>query len=161
MSSPTGSSRCGATTRRWPQSRRSCAKSRRRRLPENAVLMIDDSHGVGAFGAPRARGTEEVTGGRADLVVSTLGKALGVNGGYVVGPSSVIAYLREGSSLPSTRTRSPPARPAPRCAPSRSSTARRGSRAPLAPQGDDRPRRARPGVRSASRPSPAGTRWSP
>jgi glycine C-acetyltransferase len=64
------------------------------RFPENAILLVDDSHGVGAFGAT-GRGTEEHTGTRADLLVATLGKALGVNGGYVVGSRTVTAYLRE------------------------------------------------------------------
>jgi glycine C-acetyltransferase len=64
------------------------------RFPENAVLVVDDSHGVGAFGAT-GRGTEEATGGRADLLIGTLGKALGVNGGYVAGEAIAIGYLRE------------------------------------------------------------------
>ncbi len=64
--------------------------------PENAVLVVDDSHGVGAFGAT-GRGTEEVCGGRepADVLVATLGKALGVNGGYLVSSAPVIRFLRE------------------------------------------------------------------
>lgn len=67
------------------------------RFPENAVLVVDDSHGVGAFGAT-GRGTEEFTGGvRSDLLVATLGKSLGVNGGYVVGDATFIRYLREKS----------------------------------------------------------------
>ena len=64
------------------------------RFAENTVLIVDDSHGVGAFG-PRGRGTEEVTGGQADVLVATLGKALGVNGGYVVGSQTLIDHLRE------------------------------------------------------------------
>jgi glycine C-acetyltransferase len=63
---------------------------------ENVVLLVDDSHGVGAFGRT-GRGTEEVTGGRADLLVGTLGKAFGVNGGYVTGAKTVTDYLRETS----------------------------------------------------------------
>jgi glycine C-acetyltransferase len=64
---------------------------------ENVILVVDDSHGVGAFGAT-GRGTEEYTGsGPADLLVATLGKAFGVNGGYVVGDDVVIRYLRETS----------------------------------------------------------------
>jgi len=38
-----------------------------------------------------------VTGARADVLVATLGKALGVNGGYVVGPAPLVAFLRETS----------------------------------------------------------------
>ncbi|MCK5481644.1 MAG: aminotransferase class I/II-fold pyridoxal phosphate-dependent enzyme, partial [Gammaproteobacteria bacterium] len=50
----------------------------------------------GAFG-PTGRGVEEYAGARADILVATLGKALGVNGGYVVGAAPVIGYLRETS----------------------------------------------------------------
>ena len=63
-------------------------------FPENAVLVVDDSHGVGAFG-DTGRGTEEYTGAKADVLVATLGKALGVNGGYVVGSKTLTDYLRE------------------------------------------------------------------
>jgi glycine C-acetyltransferase len=64
------------------------------RFPENVVVVVDDSHGVGALGAT-GRGTEEHTGATADLLVATLGKALGVNGGYAVASQVVIDYLRE------------------------------------------------------------------
>ncbi len=62
---------------------------------EGAIVVVDDSHGVGAFG-DTGRGTEEFTGAEGvDLLVATLGKALGVNGGYVVGSRQVIEFLRE------------------------------------------------------------------
>ena len=61
---------------------------------EGIITMVDDSHGVGAFGNT-GRGTEEYTNTRADILIATLGKALGVNGGYVVSDSTVIDYLRE------------------------------------------------------------------
>jgi glycine C-acetyltransferase len=64
------------------------------RFPEGATLVVDDSHGVGALGAT-GRGTEEVSGGRADVLVATLGKALGVNGGYAVGTGGLVDLLRE------------------------------------------------------------------
>jgi glycine C-acetyltransferase len=64
-------------------------------FPENVVVIVDDSHGVGAYG-PTGRGTEEQLGsGPSDLLVGTLGKAFGVNGGYVVGPRVAIDFLRE------------------------------------------------------------------
>ena len=66
------------------------------RYPENVVVLVDDSHGVGAFGTS-GRGTEEATGARADVLVATLGKALGVNGGYVVGTEVLTRYLRQTS----------------------------------------------------------------
>lgn len=62
--------------------------------PENVVVVVDDSHGIGAFGET-GRGTEEVTGGSADVLLGTLGKALGVNGGYVTGSRTLTTYLRE------------------------------------------------------------------
>ena len=62
--------------------------------PENVVVVVDDSHGVGAYGSA-GRGTEEVTDGQADVLIGTLGKALGVNGGYVVGSQTLATYLRE------------------------------------------------------------------
>lgn len=65
---------------------------------EGVILVVDDSHGVGAFGAT-GRGTEEYARGRADLLVATLGKALGVNGGYVAAEAPVIALLRETAPL--------------------------------------------------------------
>ena len=61
---------------------------------EGIVTVVDDSHGVGAFGKT-GRGTEEQTRGRADVLIGTLGKALGVNGGYVVADEATISYLRE------------------------------------------------------------------
>jgi len=67
--------------------------------PENVVLVVDDSHGVGAFGET-GRGTEEHTrSGPVDVLVGTLGKAFGVNGGYVVGDRTLLAYLREKSMM--------------------------------------------------------------
>ena len=68
------------------------------RFAENVVVVVDDSHGVGAFGAT-GRGVEEATGGRADVLIATLGKALGVNGGYVTSSRAVVAYLRETAPL--------------------------------------------------------------
>lgn len=63
---------------------------------EGIITVADDSHGVGAFGKS-GRGTEEVSGGRVDILIATLGKAFGVNGGYVVGSRVLVDYLRETS----------------------------------------------------------------
>ena len=66
-------------------------------FPENVLVVVDDSHGVGAFG-PTGRGTEEYTASPpADVLIGTLGKALAVNGGYVVSEGPLIRYLRETS----------------------------------------------------------------
>ena len=67
-------------------------------FPENVVVVVDDSHGVGAYGET-GRGTEEVTSGRADVLIGTLGKALGVNGGYVAASETVAAFLREKGAM--------------------------------------------------------------
>jgi glycine C-acetyltransferase len=59
---------------------------------------------VGAFGAT-GRGTEEHCGLRArgpgpvDVLIGTLGKAFGVNGGYVTASHAAISFLRETSPM--------------------------------------------------------------
>jgi len=66
---------------------------------DNCVVVVDDSHGVGAFG-PSGRGTEEYCNSApVDILVGTLGKALGVNGGYVVGSDALIDFLRESAPM--------------------------------------------------------------
>ena len=66
---------------------------------ENVIVLVDDSHGVGAFGVS-GRGTEEYTSAPpCDVLVGTLGKAFGVNGGYVTSSAAVIRYLRETSPM--------------------------------------------------------------
>ena len=66
-------------------------------FPENVLVVVDDSHGVGALGAT-GHGTEEFSNSPpVDLLVATLGKAFGVNGGYVTGSGTLIEYLRETS----------------------------------------------------------------
>lgn len=62
---------------------------------EGIFTVMDDSHGVGAV-AETGRGTTELTGdNRVDILIATLGKALGVNGGYIVSDKTIIDYLRE------------------------------------------------------------------
>jgi len=69
------------------------------RFEENVVLLVDDSHGVGAFGAT-GRGVEEFVGAEGvDVLVGTLGKAFGVNGGYITSNDSLIRFLRESSPM--------------------------------------------------------------
>ena len=66
---------------------------------ENVVVVVDDSHGVGAFGLT-GRGTEEYCNAPpCDVLVGTLGKAFGVNGGYVTSSAAVIRFLRETSPM--------------------------------------------------------------
>ncbi len=61
---------------------------------EGVTLIVDDSHGVGACG-DTGRGTEELTATQVDILIGTLGKAFGVNGGYVTGSQNLITFLRE------------------------------------------------------------------
>jgi glycine C-acetyltransferase len=73
-----------------------CCKRHKQDYEQGIITIVDDSHGVGAFGQT-GRGTEEYSHGEADILIATLGKAFGVNGGYVVADSLVIDYLRETS----------------------------------------------------------------
>jgi glycine C-acetyltransferase len=75
-----------------------CCRRHEAGYEEGIITVVDDSHGVGAFGRT-GRGTEEYTGAKADILIATLGKAFGVNGGYVAASSAVVAYLRETAPL--------------------------------------------------------------
>lgn len=67
------------------------------KFEEGILTIVDDSHGVGAIGET-GRGTTEFTHeNRIDILVATMGKALGVNGGYLVSTAKVVDYLRETS----------------------------------------------------------------
>ena len=65
----------------------------------DALLMVDDSHGVGVLGA-KGRGSHEYHGllGRIDILTGTLGKALGgASGGYTAGRRELVDWLRQRS----------------------------------------------------------------
>lgn len=61
----------------------------------NAMLVVDEAHATGIFG-PTGRGLhEELTGNRAHcLVTGTLSKAIGSQGGFVVGSRAVCDWIR-------------------------------------------------------------------
>ncbi len=64
-----------------------------------ALVMVDDSHGVGVLG-DSGRGAHEHCGvmGRIDIITGTLGKALGgASGGYTSGRKDIIELLRQRS----------------------------------------------------------------
>ena len=65
---------------------------------QGIITVVDDSHGVGVFGES-GRGTEEHCGAAADILIGTLGKAFGVNGGYLAAGATLIRYLRETSPI--------------------------------------------------------------
>lgn len=65
----------------------------------DAVLILDDSHGLGVMGET-GRGTAEHFGlhGRVDIITGTLGKALGGGaGGFVAGSSELCRVLEQRS----------------------------------------------------------------
>ncbi len=64
---------------------------------DGVLLVVDDAHGIGAFG-DTGLGTEETSGAQADVLAGTLGKAFGADGGYVVADQVVIDYLRESAA---------------------------------------------------------------
>ncbi len=64
---------------------------------EGIITVVDDSHGIGACGKT-GRGTVEVCDAYdVDIITGTLGKALGVDGGFIVSDEKLIEYLRETS----------------------------------------------------------------
>lgn len=64
---------------------------------EGVLLIVDDAHGVAGSGKT-GRGTEQMMSGKADVLIGTLGKGFGADGGYVVADQEVIDYLRESAA---------------------------------------------------------------
>jgi len=64
------------------------------RFRDGVITMMDDSHGIGAYGAT-GRGTEEHCGAQVDVFVGTFGKAFGVNGGFVASSVELVEAVRQ------------------------------------------------------------------
>lgn len=64
------------------------------RFDEGVVTVMDDSHGIGAYGE-RGRGTEEHCGAAADVLIGTFGKAFGVNGGFLAASEEIVDAMRQ------------------------------------------------------------------
>ena len=63
---------------------------------DGVVTVMDDSHGIGAYGGT-GRGTEEFCRTKVDVLVGTFGKAFGVNGGFVAASRELTEALRQKS----------------------------------------------------------------
>ncbi|MBI4027523.1 MAG: aminotransferase class I/II-fold pyridoxal phosphate-dependent enzyme [Verrucomicrobia bacterium] len=60
----------------------------------DAFLMVDEAHATGVLGAHGGGGVEHFgLDGKVDVLMGTLGKALGSVGGYIAGSNDLIAYL--------------------------------------------------------------------
>ncbi|MCE5185834.1 MAG: 8-amino-7-oxononanoate synthase [Planctomycetaceae bacterium] len=79
----------------------------------DAILVVDEAHSIGCFGATAA-GLCEEEGMLADvdIVVAPLGKAFGASGGIVAGPKVLIDYLVNKARPFIYTTATPPAIPA-------------------------------------------------
>ena len=64
------------------------------RYKDGVITVVDDSHGIGAFGKT-GRGTAEFSGAQPDVIIGTFGKAFGVNGGFVAASAMVIEAIRQ------------------------------------------------------------------
>jgi len=66
----------------------------RDRFQDGVITVVDDSHGIGAYGAT-GRGTSEYSGATPDIVIGTFGKAFGVNGGFIAASETVVEAVRQ------------------------------------------------------------------
>lgn len=64
------------------------------RFKEGVITVVDDSHGIGAYGKT-GRGTPEYHGCQPDIIIGTFGKAFGVNGGFIAASETIIEAVRQ------------------------------------------------------------------
>lgn len=64
------------------------------KFKDGVITVVDDSHGIGAYGTT-GRGTSEYAGARPDIIVGTFGKAFGVNGGFIAASETIIEAVRQ------------------------------------------------------------------
>ena len=64
------------------------------KFKDGVITVVDDSHGIGAYG-DTGRGTPEYCGASPDIIVGTFGKAFGVNGGFIAGSPTLIETVRQ------------------------------------------------------------------
>lgn len=70
------------------------AKGYHDRFKDGVITVVDDSHGIGAYGET-GRGTAEFTGTQPDVIIGTFGKAFGVNGGFIAASQAVVEAVRQ------------------------------------------------------------------
>ncbi len=64
------------------------------RFADGVITVVDDSHGIGAYG-DTGRGTPEHCGALPDIIIGTFGKAFGVNGGFIAASITVVEAVRQ------------------------------------------------------------------
>ena len=64
------------------------------RFADGVITVVDDSHGIGAYG-DTGRGTPEHCGALPDIIIGTFGKAFGVNGGFIAASKTVVEAVRQ------------------------------------------------------------------
>ncbi|MBM9604638.1 aminotransferase class I/II-fold pyridoxal phosphate-dependent enzyme [Desulfopila inferna] len=64
------------------------------RFKDGVITVVDDSHGIGAYGRT-GRGTSEYCKAQADVIVGTFGKAFGVNGGFIAATKKITEAVRQ------------------------------------------------------------------
>lgn len=77
----------------------------------NALLIVDDAHGIGVLGV-HGRGTleqQEISNKQVDVLIGTFGKAFGCSGAFVAADNEVIEYLLQLSRTLIYTTAPPPA----------------------------------------------------
>ena len=70
------------------------AREHDHRFRDGVITVVDDCHGIGAFG-DTGRGTSEFTGETPDIIIGTFGKAFGVNGGFIASSKAFIEAVRQ------------------------------------------------------------------
>ena len=63
----------------------------------DAFSMVDEAHSLGVIGATGRGLSEQFNCGHPDIMMGTLSKALGSQGGYVAGSAAIVEYLRQRS----------------------------------------------------------------
>jgi len=64
------------------------------KFKDGVITIIDDSHGIGAYG-DTGRGTPEFCKALPDIIIGTFGKAFGVNGGFIAASTTLIESVRQ------------------------------------------------------------------